>query len=122
MHSKLIRIVKGLSLNQMIGFGCICVMKGFLNIGDLIVNYFSLFKCCTLSWKAFVTCVFLLPSKLIFSSIDKGKKSKWVKWLKTNNFKIRIISNRMHLYYSKFNNDRQYDRQSSNFFFNYFRW
>jgi hypothetical protein len=22
----------------------------------------------------------------------------------------------MHLYYSKFNNDRQYDRQSSNFF------
>jgi hypothetical protein len=35
MHSKLIRAEKELSLNQMIEFGCIYIMRGFLNIKDL---------------------------------------------------------------------------------------
>jgi hypothetical protein len=35
MHSKLIIAEKWLSLNQVIEFGCICTMKGFLNVEDL---------------------------------------------------------------------------------------
>jgi len=35
MHSKLIRVGKGISLNQVIEFGCIYVRKGFLNLKDL---------------------------------------------------------------------------------------
>jgi hypothetical protein len=35
MHSKLIRVGKGLSLNQVIEFGCIYVRRGFLNLKDL---------------------------------------------------------------------------------------
>jgi len=35
MHLKLIKVEKGLSLNQVIRFMCIYTMKGFLNVEDL---------------------------------------------------------------------------------------
>jgi hypothetical protein len=35
MHLKLIKVEKGLSLNQVIRFMCIYTMKDFLNVEDL---------------------------------------------------------------------------------------